>query len=279
MPEGPECRTFALGLAKAISYKTLVDINILSGKYSREAPKGFHDLKPKLPIQMVGAGVHGKYIYALGREDQLIISFTMGMTGNFSIEKQKHSRVEFCFSDNSRVYYNDTRNFGTIRFDFGKDYLVDKLEGLGPDMLVEDISDQNFITLLRAKNKWNICKALMDQHVIAGVGNYVKADSLWLSKINPNAKISDLEDGELAVLNRSVKKVLRTSFEEGGATFKSYSDINGNLGNYSRRFLVYNQKSDPEGNLVEKIKTPDGRTTHWSPKVQTNGDNNEPKTV
>tara|TARA_Y100000816_G_scaffold289037_1_gene274734 strand:+ start:633 stop:1463 length:831 start_codon:yes stop_codon:yes gene_type:complete len=275
MPEGPECRTFALGLAKAISYKTLTKVSVLSGKYTRTAPIGFDSLIKKLPIEMIGSGVHGKYIYALGKKDQLIISFTMGMTGNFSIEQQKHSRLKLDFGDGSSVFYNDMRNFGTVRFDFGKEYLINKLQNLGPDMLIEDLSDQNFVTLLRAKNKWNICKAIMDQSVIAGVGNYIKADSLWLAKINPRVTVADLDDGHLALLNRSIKKVIKASFEDGGATFKSYSDINGQIGNYSQRFLVYNQKCDPEGNTVEKIKTPDGRTTHWSPKVQIHGENYE----
>ena len=109
----------------------------------------------------------------------------------------------------------------------------------------------------------------MDQSVVCGVGNYVKADSLWLAKINPHSKISELSDKNLIVLNESIQKVLRESYNTGGATIRTYQNVNGEIGQYSSRFLVYNRKIDSEGNEVIKEKTPDGRTTHWSPTYQT----------
>ena len=80
-------------------------------------------------------------------------------------------------------------------------------------MLSEDVTDQKFIERLRKKPTWGITKVLMDQSIIAGVGNYIKADSLWLAKISPHKTVADLTDGELAILNRSIKKVIRESYE------------------------------------------------------------------
>jgi len=135
-------------------------------------------------------------------------------------------------------------------------------------MLSEDVDNVTFLSALRKKNKHNICKVLMDQSVIAGVGNYVKAEALWLAKINPASSVQDLEDHQLVDLNESIKSVLRASYESGGATIKSYKNFDGEIGDYSSRFLVYNQKTDPHGNEVVKFQTPDGRTTHWVPEVQ-----------
>ena len=108
----------------------------------------------------------------------------------------------------------------------------------------------------------------MDQSVIAGVGNYVKAESLWLAKISPHRKIENLSSHEISVLNHSIQTVLRESLQNGGATLRTYKNFDGSEGQYSSRFAAYNQKKDPDGNDIVKEKTADGRTTHWVPLVQ-----------
>ena len=135
-------------------------------------------------------------------------------------------------------------------------------------MLAENVSSEKFLSCLRKKDKWNITKALMDQTVIAGVGNYIKAESLWLSAINPIRTIGDIADGELILLNKAIKEVMRTSYKHGGATFLTHKNFSGEKGDYSSRFLCYNRKLDAEGNKVIKTPTPDGRTTHWAPDRQ-----------
>ena len=267
MPEGPEVKRIGVGLAKAISGKTLVEATIISGRYTKKPPSGWADLQKSLPLRVIGAGVHGKFIYWLCNNETFIYS-TLGMTGSWNNKAMKNARVCFKFTDGSEVFYNDQRNFGTIKVVFGKQNLISKLESMGPDMLAEDVTDEKFISALRKKSNWGITKAIMDQSVICGVGNYLKADSLWLAKINPHRLVSDCTDGELAILNRSIKKVIRESYDSGGATIKTYSDFDGNQGDYGRKFLVYSQDADPEGNKVKREETADGRTTHWVPEVQ-----------
>ena len=108
----------------------------------------------------------------------------------------------------------------------------------------------------------------MDQSVIAGVGNYVKAEALWLARLSPHRAVSSLSDHDKKVLNHSIQTVLRESFQNGGATLRTYKNFDGSEGQYSSRFAVYNQSTDPDGNEVVKEKTDDGRTTHWVPNVQ-----------
>ena len=139
---------------------------------------------------------------------------------------------------------------------------------MGPDMLTEDIPDEKFVKTLRVKSNWGITKAIMDQSVICGVGNYIKADSLWLAKMNPHKLVCECTDGELAILNRSIKKVMRESFDSDGSTVKAYQAPIMNKTGTVRRFLVYSQDLDPSGNIVKKEETADGRTTHWVPEVQ-----------
>jgi formamidopyrimidine-DNA glycosylase len=267
MPEGPEVKRIGMGLAKAVSGKTLIEANLVSGRYTKKSPSGWQQLIDSFPLRVIGAGVHGKFIYWLCDNETFIYS-TLGMTGAWQSKRKKHTRVEFKFTDGSNVYYNDQRNFGTLKIVKGKQNLIDKLTSMGPDMLAEDVSDEKFITCLRKKPNWGITKALMDQSIVCGVGNYIKSDSLWHAKINPHNLVSDLSDGQLAVLNRSIKEIIRESFDSGGATIRTYSGFDDEDGNYGRRFLVYQQDTDPEGNDVIREETADGRTTHWVKEVQ-----------
>jgi len=266
MPEGPEVRKNAESLAHRASGREVLQVDILSGRYIKKVPSGLSAFSNVLPKRVIGVGAHGKFLYWL-LDDELSIWSTLGMTGHWSMHASDHSRVKVTLSD-GEVYFNDQRNFGTIKFIRGKFQLIEKLKSLGPDMLAEDVADDVFIKKLRKYNKWTIAKTLMDQRAIAGVGNYVKADSLWLARISPHRKIDDMSDIELSTLNNAIKQVMRESYQSGGATITSYKNFDGTEGEYSRQFLVYNQKTDPDGNNVVRELTDDKRTTHWCPSVQ-----------
>lgn len=263
MPEGPEVKKIGEALAKVVSGKTLIAAEIISGRFIKKQPSGWTDLTPAFPLRIVGAGVHGKFCYWLC-DNEIFIYSTFGMTGNWSQVESKHKRIKFTFSDGSKVFYNDQRNFGTIKIVLGKHNLIKKLKGLGPDILSEDISDQDFIQQIRKKPTWGITKVVMDQSIIAGIGNYIKADSLWLARINPHKTVSELSDGELALLNRSIKSVIRESYNSG-STIAAYP---GYTKPATRRFLVYGQDLDPDGKPVIKEETADGRSTYYVEEVQ-----------
>jgi len=267
LPEGPECRRITERLAQYVSGRHLQSVSFLGGRYIKKLPTGFDKFATNFPIEVVGVGVHGKFIYWIMKKDFSVWN-TLGMSGFWSKERQPHSRVQFNFDDSSTAFFNDQRNFGTLKFVWGKQPLIEKLTSLGPDMLADDVADEMFIQQLRKKNSHNICKALMNQAVICGVGNYIKADSLWLAKINPHRDVQEISDEELRNLNRCVKQIIRESYNSGGATIRTYKNFDGQNGEYASKFLVYNRKIDPEGNKITKELTPDGRQTHWSPAIQ-----------
>jgi DNA-formamidopyrimidine glycosylase len=272
MPEGPECRRIAEGLAKVISGKKITGVTVLSGRYTKAKISGFSKFVECLPLGVAGAGVHGKFIYLIC-EKEFSVWNTLGMSGSWKTQKGKHSRVQFDLSDGTSVYFDDMRNFGTLKMVTGKYQLIEKLHSLGPDMLNDDVSNDTFVQQLRKKNEVNICKVLMDQSVIAGVGNYLKADALWATKIHPFASVGDLTDSELCELCENIKRIVRAAYEAGGATIQTFSGVEHEKGNYSSKFLVYNRKTDPLGNPVTKSMTPDGRKTHWSEILQVRGKN------
>jgi len=267
LPEGPEVKRMGFDLSQEISGKLLKEVKVLSGRYSKKPIEGLEAMVKKLPTKIVGVGVHGKFLYILDSSGYNIWS-TLGMTGQWSITESKHSRVRFTFIDGKTVYFNDQRNFGTLKSVYGSHALKIKLESLGPDMLSGDVSANQFVMRLRKKEKWNITKALMDQRIISGVGNYIKAESLWLAELSPLRNIEEFTDYELIVLCDAIQDIMKTSYNHGGATFLTHKNFSGEIGDYSSRFLCYNRKLDAEGNEVVKIKTPDGRTTHWAPSKQ-----------
>ena len=247
--------------------KTITNVEILSGRYTKEPPGGIEEFRSSLPIKVVGAGCHGKFIFGLCTEESYIWS-TLGMTGYWNGEGSKYARIRLDFDDGSFVHFNDMRNFGTIKFVKGKHEMVKKLKSLGPDMLAEDVSNHKFREALMKRPKWSLAKALMKQDLVCGVGNYIKADSLWLAKLSPHRVIESLSDAEFNDLNEAIKNVMRTSYASGGATIQSYVSFDDSIGTYTQNMIVYGQTHDPEGNEVIKEKTKDGRTTHWVPSLQ-----------
>lgn len=214
----------------------------------------------------MGTGSHGKFIYWI-LDSEFNIWSTLGMTGAWRSQPSKHSRIKFVLSSGP-IFFDDIRNFGTIKFVNNRHALIEKLRSLGPDMLVEDLDEFDFISIMKKHKNKNVTKVIMDQSIISGVGNYIKAEALYLARISPHRNVGDLSDDEIRRLCQTIKSVIRESYASGGATISSYANFNGDIGEYSQKFCVYNQKTDPDGNEVIKEKTPDGRTTHWVPKTQ-----------
>ena len=287
MPEGPECTRTCRQLDRATRGKSLVNLNFISGRYTKKLPDKFADFyialeEKHLPIK--GVFNKGKFIWwEFG--DLLPICYmytTLGMTGNFKLQPSKHTRIAFYFDDDSAIYYNDQRNFGTIKFVFDDKDHQKKLDSIGPDMLNNPCTLSTFMDIANRKPGWTVVKWLMEQSQISGVGNIYKSESLFLAGVAPHRLMGSLDDEELEKLYYAICKVLSASYESGGATIRNYSDLYNNHGKYTRfasnpteivearggHVMVYNQKEDIYGNPVERVKLNDGRTTFWSPAVQ-----------
>jgi DNA-formamidopyrimidine glycosylase len=267
MPEGPEVKKNSSSLAHHISGRDITEAAVISGRYTRNELVGLDDFCTNLPTKAIGVGCHGKFMFAIFNNDYNLWC-TFGMTGRWSEAPTVHARFKMGFSDGTQVFFNDIRNFGTLKLVSGKNQLITKLNSLGLDLLSDNVGPKAFLDKIRSKNKHNICKVVMNQSILAGVGNYIKAESLWLAEIDPQKNVGDLEDFELLNLKECIEGVMKSSFHYGGATFLTHKDFSGQDGGYSERFVCYNRKIDADGNAVEKLKTPDGRTTYWAPKRQ-----------
>lgn len=250
-PEGAEVKLIGEKLAKLVGTRKLVTVVPMNGRYVKKPIFGLEDMAPHLPTKVIGVGVKGKLIFWILSNDHFLLN-TLGMTGTWSGQHSIHARVRFDFDSGGPVYFVDTRNFGSLKFVYGRNSFKRKLDELGPDMLSEPITYPQFAERLDAKSHWPICKVLMDQRVIAGVGNYVKSESLYRAKISPHRLVGSLSGTELNDLMREIQSVLREAYE------KPNSD----------RFLVYRKKTDPIGNPITSEMTKDGRRTHWVPAIQ-----------
>lgn len=254
--------------------KTLTQIQVLSGRYLKKPPEGLANFEKALPLKIEEIKCKGKFIYFL-TDSEWNIWNTLGMSGSW-LKKESavtdpdatHLRLSLTFDDGYTVHFKDIRNFGTIKFVNSKKELNAKLKSLGPDVLVEDVSDLDFRSKVKKHGKKTLPEFLMDQSILSGVGNYIKAEALYLAKISPHRKMSSLSDLEINTLNKAVSCIIRESYRTGGSTFRTYQDFNGEVGNFTSRFMVYGQETDPLGNKVIREETEDGRTTHWVPKVQ-----------
>ena len=263
MPEGPEVKQFVDNLNHNFRHYMIKSVNVLSGRYTKKPIQNIEILNGK---EIESFNCKGKFIWI--NLDDVVIFNTLGMTGNWSKIKTDHSRIEFNFYENDTLYFNDIRNFGTFQIKTQSD-LEKKLKSIGPDMLSNP--PDNFVSLMRKKNNKNICEVLMNQKIISGVGNYIKAESLWYSRINPHAMIKDLTDENLDILDKAIRFVINKSYDEQGASIQSYYTFDGNQGNAVQGFVVYGRDKDYNGHNVIKEETLDKRTTHWVKERQTIG--------
>jgi len=274
MPEGPEVKRITTRLNQFFEGRELTTIDFYDESYRQKQVRNDVDaFVQSLPTKVKSVQCKGKFIYWT-MENGFIIFHTLGMSGTWRIQNKspKHGRLSFERDDGKLIHYRDSRRFGTFKVlnpKIGAAELTKKLDKmLGPDILNEEVSFDLWAERFRKVNHLNVTKAMMRQRVVAGIGNYIKAEALYIAKISPHRSVSSLSDKELKRLYDASLWVIKASYEARGATIRDYELPDGTKGDYRFRFKVYSQRKDPLGNKVIKEATPDGRTTHWVAEVQ-----------
>lgn len=286
MPEGPEVRRSADYLGKLLVGKQLRSVGVnrnhggsTGGRYANKDPEGLLELcgvlKETSGLRIHAVECKGKFMYwSVG--DGWWVWCTYGMSGQWSTQKpDKHTALTLWVDDGNgqgllALNFRDPRHFGTVKFINDPDDVLTKkkLASLGPDMLKNPPNDLEFQLRLSRRALKTVAEVLMDQSVISGVGNYVKAEALYLAEISPHRLVSSLTPNEKKQLREQIVNVMGASYNSGGATIRTYVNPDGSKGGAQRRFAVYGNQTDPMGNPVVKEETKDGRTTHWVPAVQ-----------
>jgi formamidopyrimidine-DNA glycosylase len=200
-----------------------------------------------------------------------------------------HLNVEFITDyKNISFYFYDQLSFGTLKAVGGKDgsdsdtnmILEKKLKELGPDLLHESITFELFKTQIRKKVNENkpIGNVIVNQKIISGVGNYLRADALWMAKISPFRKVKDIKDSdndnnsELHLLYTSLIGLIWGDYDYKNGVKKGHISKSLKLpNNYNRDFFIYRQEHDINNNKVKKEELFEGsqkRFIYWVEKIQ-----------
>lgn len=304
MPEIAEVALMAKAIRDVSVGHQITNIEVLGGRYSKQPLNNLDELKASLPLVVNAVKTKGKRCWLeLSKLEQntpvqlnwwILISF--GMSGAIHYEPNeaeimqarvrtkkpnltradymKFYHIRVSIDNNVGFYFGDMRQFGSWKLFKTFSELEEVLGNLGPDMLTGPIiTDAEFIEIFRDqrfRNK-NICKVLMSQQAISGIGVYIKSEVLYQCRIHPDALISDLSDQNLIEMHQTIRKVVQSAFVGNGASLYTFSGARQEKGTFQKLLLVYNQKCDPLGNLVKRSKTCDQRTTHWVPAIQVIG--------
>jgi len=147
---------------------------------------------------------------------------------------------------------------------------LDFFQKVGPEPLAADFTAGQFAERLNRRSKSGIKAVLLDQTVIAGVGNIYADESLWGAKIHPETRIRDIPQSKITALYESLRAVLRLSIEKGGSTDRNYVDAEGKRGSYLTFANVFRREGKPCprcGGTIAKMKVA-GRGTHICPTCQ-----------
>ncbi len=183
----------------------------------------------------------------------------------------KSTRVTIIFTDGSKLFFNDQRKFGWMRLMPSAEIpSIDFFMKVGPEPLAADFTWQDLKQRLKRRPNASIKAALLDQTVIAGIGNIYADESLWGAKIHPAMFVRSLSDAKIKRLHKSIRDVLQLSIDKGGSSDRNYVDAEGKKGSYLNFASVFRREgqSCPRcGTVIVKTRVA-GRGTHTCPNCQ-----------
>ena len=285
MPELPEVETIARGLRRAIVGKRLKGVKAIFPGIVRQNADLF--CRTMMGKTVLGVRRRGKYLLIdLSSGKTLLVH--LGMTGNLLLDRQtrssgkttkekapahevgdKHDHVIFTFCGEGLILrYNDQRKFGKLRVcDACDEQRTAELRGLGPEAL--DVSSAEFVRILR-RRKGRIKSLLLNQKVIAGLGNIYADESLFGARIHPAQRSDRLSERKLKELHKSIKTTLRRAIKAGGSSIDNYLHIDGQIGGFQLQHQVYGREGERCRRCGAKIMRTkiSQRSSYFCPRCQ-----------
>ena len=256
MPELPEVEVTRRTLLNFIENKVIKNIKINNPNLRFKIPTNFK--KNVTGQKIIKVLRRSKYILIYLQNGYVMIAH-LGMSGKFIIKNNyskdflktsyysnefssKHNHLEFFFSNNLKVIYNDPRRFGFFLLDKISKLDVNKfLSKLGPEPLGKDLKKDYLILKTKATQR-TIKALLMDQRFISGIGNIYANEILFLAKIKPNKISSKLSLVDIGRLHSSIRKVLKRALKLGGSSIKDFKSSVGQKGRFQNEFKVYGRE-------------------------------------
>ena len=246
MPELPEVEITRLGLQPLINHKVS---KVVIRNSSLRWPVNKSLQKILIGMKLISLKRRGKYILAEFPNGTLIIH--LGMSGNICIaskdrEIKKHDHIDIIFGnvEHKILRYNDPRRFGCVLWTDENPLDHKLLKNLGPEPLSSDFDADYLFQKLRKKTV-SIKNAIMNGHVVVGVGNIYASEALFHSKIRPQREAYKVTTNEVNNLVTAIKDTIEKAILKGGSSIKNFFDINGKNGYFQNEHQVYGRKDKP----------------------------------
>lgn len=273
MPELPEVETIRQTLKQLVIGKEIKEIMIHWPKIIQEPNDTEHFKQLLIGQEILDIRRKGKFLL-FDLNHHVLVSH-LRMEGKYGVhpkaeELLPHTHVIFQFTDDSELRYRDVRKFGTMHvFEKGTEDFIKPLSQLAKDPLEKDFSKETFKEKV-IKSTRVIKNILLDQTVIAGLGNIYVDETLFLAKVHPLTKGIDLSDAQIEKIVDSATITLKKAVQEGGTTIRSYVNSQGQIGMFQQQLHAYGQEGkacNDCSTAIEKIKV-SGRGTHYCPTCQ-----------
>jgi formamidopyrimidine-DNA glycosylase len=289
MPELPEVETIVRELNREVLGRAFFDVWTDFPKMIK-SPKSFDQLRKEikgkkiLDIRRRGKNI----IFELSENRSLLIHQKLTghlLLGKWRLEKGKwiseipgplsddpmnnFLHLIFWLDDKRQLALSDLRKFAKVEL-IKKEELEKELKSLGPEPLEKDFSFEKFKDVLMEKKKGKIKQVLMDQEVIAGIGNIYSDEILWETKIHPFKDVSKLKEEELKEIYSAMKEILKKAIAARGESISDFRRITGEKGGFDPLRKVYRregEKCSRCGTIIKRIKI-GGRSAHFCPKCQ-----------
>lgn len=248
MPELPEVETVVRGLQQH-----------LVGRRFREVKLNRADLRTRLPRDLK-ASLEGRRIERVARrakyilihtDDDFVLLAHLGMSGRMTVhapgdgwKQGKHDHVVFTLDDGSIVAFNDARRFGMMdRVAAAKLDEHKLLRHLGLEPLGNEFNGPSLAKLLKGKNT-SIKAALLDQRIVAGLGNIYVSEALYGASLSPNRNAGTVQGARADALARSIRETLTRAIAAGGSSLRDYVQASGELGYFQHQWAVYGKEGE-----------------------------------
>ena len=286
MPELPEVETVRRGLSELIIGKVVK-------AEAHDTAKGFPntpddvsrflvgatitDVRRRAKVLMIDLSTEYSLIIHLKMTGQLVFvgetRFGAGHPNDSLVNDlpDKSTRVTLTFTDGAKLFFNDQRKFGWMRLMPTIEITnIDFMQKVGPEPLSENFTAKEFMQRFARRGRTNIKAALLDQSVVAGIGNIYADESLWGAKIHPKRLVNTITEQEFELLFHEMREVINLAVEKGGSSNHTYVNAEGKKGSYMDFARVFRREglACPRcGTTIEKLRVA-GRGTHICPFCQ-----------
>ncbi|HSX27184.1 MAG TPA: bifunctional DNA-formamidopyrimidine glycosylase/DNA-(apurinic or apyrimidinic site) lyase [Patescibacteria group bacterium] len=287
MPELPEVETIKIGLSKLLPGLIIANVSHDTDKSFPNAQADVNEfllgakveeVKRRAKVLLIELSTKYSLVTHLKMTGQMVyvnknVRFGAGHPNDSLISElpNKTTRVTIDFKDGSHLFFNDQRKFGWMRLlPTAEVPNIDFFKKVGPEPLSEEFTSKDFQTRLQRRLNSNIKSVLLDQSIVAGVGNIYADESLWAAKIHPETKVKNLTMAKMHMLYKELRAVLQLSIDKGGSSDKNYVNAEGKKGSYLSFANVFRREGQPCprcGTTIIKTRVA-GRGTHICPKCQ-----------